>query len=145
MTSNGPTTAIATHDAQDVFIRGASLSRELIGELSFTEMIVFQMLGRRLTPELTAVIDACLVTLVEHGLTPSALATRLIYSSAPDAMQGAVAAGLLGVGGVFVGSMEGNAALLARMIAAADTEAEATAIADEHRAGEPAVAHAQLA
>jgi Citrate synthase len=133
MTTDGPTTAIATHDARDVHIRGASLCRELIGELTFTEMIVFQMLGRRPTSPQTAVIDACLVTLMEHGLTPSALATRLVYSSSPEAMQGAVAAGLLGVGSVFVGTMEGNAALLARMIAAPDRDAEATAIADEHR------------
>lgn len=134
MTTTGPTTAIATHDAQDVYIRGKSLCQELIGTLSFTEMIVFQMLGRRSAPPQTAVIDACLVTLVEHGLTPSALATRLTYSSSPDAMQGAVAAGLLGVGSVFVGTMEGNAALLARLIGAPDPDAEATAIADEHRA-----------
>jgi citrate synthase len=134
MTPDGPTTAISTHDAHDVHIRGASLCQELIGKLSFTEMIVFQMLGRRPTPPQTAVIDACLVTLMEHGLTPSALASRLVYSSSPEAMQSAVAAGLLGVGSVFVGTMDGNAALLARIVAAADPEAEAAAVAAEHRA-----------
>lgn len=134
MTTTGPTTAIATHDAQDVYIRGKSLCQELIGRLTFTEMIVFQMLGRRPTPAQVTVIDACLVTLMEHGLTPSALATRLTYSSAPEAMQGAVAAGLLGVGSVFVGTMEGNAALLAQITAAADPELEARHIAEDHRA-----------
>lgn len=134
MTPTGTTTAIAAHDATDVYIRGKSLCKELIGRLSFTEMIVFQMLGRRPTPAQTTVIDACLVTLMEHGLTPSALATRLVYSSSPEAMQGAVAAGLLGVGSVFVGTMEGNAELLARITAADDPAAEARRVAEEHRA-----------
>jgi citrate synthase len=129
-----PTTSIATSTTEDVFIRGQSLCRDLIGKVSFTEMIVFQMLGRRPTPSQTVLVDACLVTLMEHGLTPSALATRLVHSSAPEAMQGAVAAGLLGVGSVFVGAMEGCAALIARMLAAGDGEAEARRMAEEHRA-----------
>jgi citrate synthase len=70
---------------------------------------------------------------MEHGLTPSALATRLVYSSAPEATQSAIAAGLLAVGSVFVGTVEGCAALLERIIAAADAKAEARAIAEEHR------------
>ncbi len=129
------TTSIATDTPDDIFIRGKSLCRELIGKLSFTEMIVFQMLGRVPTAAERAVIDACLVTLMEHGLTPSAIATRLIYSSAKEAMQGAVAAGLLGVGSLFVGTMEGCAELLDRILASEDgLDAEAKRIAEEHRA-----------
>ena len=128
------TTSLATHTAEDIFIRDQSLCRELIGQLTFTEMVYFLILGRRPTPSQTAAVDACLVTLMEHGLTPSALSSRLIYSSAPEAMQGAVAAGLLGVGSLFVGTMEGCAALLERMLhSPAGTEAEAARIAKEHR------------
>ncbi len=129
------TTSIATHTDEDVFVRDRSLCRELIGKLTFTEMIYFQILGRPPTAPQTAVIDACLVALMEHGLTPSALATRLVYSSAPEAMQAAVAAGIMGVGSLFAGTMEGCAALLDRMVAAADGAAEARRIAEEHRAG----------
>ena len=128
------TTSIATHTNDDIFIRDKSLCHELIGKLSFTEMIVFQVLGRQPTAAETHVIDACLITLMEHGLTPSALATRLVYSSATEAMQGAVAAGLLGVGSLFVGTMEGCAALLERMLNSPDDAAsEAHRIATEFR------------
>jgi citrate synthase len=136
---NEPTTSIASHSAEDVFIRGASLCKELIGRRSFTEVVYFQILGRMPTPDQTALLDACLVVLMEHGLTPSVIAARLTYSSAPEALQGAVAAGLLGVGSNFVGSMEGCAALLQRIVAAEDEAAEATRIAVEHRAARTAL------
>jgi citrate synthase len=128
------TTRIATHTNEDVFIRGKSLCRDLIGKLGFTEMLFFQILGRMPTSAETEIVDACLVTLMEHGLTPSALSARVTYSSAPEAMQGAVAAGLLGVGSLFVGTMEGCAALLDRLVAAKDgRDAQARKIAEEHR------------
>jgi len=124
------TTSIATSTPDDVFIRDKSLCKELIGKISFTEMIYFQVLGTLPTPAQTAIVDACLVTLMEHGLTPSALATRLIYSSAEEAMQAAVAAGLLAVGSRFVGTTEGAGELLARIVAAGDDgAAEARRIA----------------
>jgi citrate synthase len=121
------TTTLCHATADDIVVRGRSLPRELIGKLTFTEMIYFELTGREATPAQRAVLDACLVTLMEHGLTPSAVATRLTYGSAPEAMQGAVAAGLLGVGSTFVGSTEGCAALLAQIVGGADPAAIARA------------------
>ena len=123
------TTSLCHATPDDIVVRGRSLPRELIGKLTFTDMIYFELTGRDPSPAQRAILDACLVTLMEHGLTPSAIATRLTYGSAPEAMQGAVAAGLLGVGSTFVGSTEGCALLLARIAAAADPRAEADAIA----------------
>jgi citrate synthase len=124
------TTHLATSTPDDVFIRGKSLCKELIGKLTFTEMTLLAITGATPTAAQVAVVDACLVTLMEHGLTPSALATRLIYGSAPEAMQGAIAAGLSGVGSVFVGTVEGCAALLARIVGGEEPDA----IAREHQA-----------
>jgi len=136
-----PTTRIATSTPEDVFIRGKSLCRELIGHLTFTEMLFFQILGRKPTPAQTRLVDACLVTLLEHGLTPSALASRLVYSSAPEAMQSGVAAGILAVGSRFVGTTEGCGLLLKELAAQpADQRARAAAeIARAHKAGRQAV------
>jgi citrate synthase len=129
-----PSTGIATHSREDVYIRGKSLCHELIGRYSFTQTLYFQAFGRMPKEAEVTLIDACLVTLMEHGLTPSVLASRLVYSSAPEALQGAVAAGLLGVGSRFVGSMEGCAELLQRVLASeVDMEAEARRIAGEYR------------
>jgi len=133
------TTSIATASPDAIVVRGKDLCGELIGKLSFTEMLCWQILGREAAPAQVAVVDACLVALMEHGLMPSAIAARLVYSSAPEAMQGAVAAGLLGVGSRLVGSAEGCARLLARVAGAADAAAEAAAVVAEHRAAKRAL------
>lgn len=134
-TPKPPTTAICHSSVDAIHVRGANLVDELIGELTFTEMILFQLLGKRPTRPQTVVLDAVLVTLMEHGLTPSAIVTRLIYDSAPEALQSAVAAGLLGVGSTFIGTMEGCSALIGEMLAAPEgVQARARAIAERHRA-----------
>lgn len=129
-------TRICTSTPDDVFVRGKSLTKELVGKLTFTEMTYFQVTGRMPTKAQTAVLDACLVTLMEHGLTPSALATRLVYGSTPEATQSAIAAGLLAVGSVFVGTVEGCAENLARIVAGASPRK----IAEEHRTDKRALA-----
>ncbi len=57
-------------------------------------------------------IDSMLVVLVDHGMTTGALAARITYHSAPEAIQGAVAAAILGAGSVHLGSSEYSAKML---------------------------------
>jgi citrate synthase len=129
-----PKTHIAHHTPDAIYVRGADLVNDLIGKVSFTEMMLFQITGRRPAPQQVALLDAVLVTLMEHGLTPSVIATRMIYASAPEALQSAVAAGLLGVGSTFIGTMENAAKLLDEILAAPEGEAaRSRAIAQRHR------------
>ena len=128
-----PTTKIARHTTDAIYVRGASLVDDLIGKLTFTEMMYFQLLGERPTPAQTRILDAVLVTLMEHGLTPSAIASRLIYDSCPEAIQAAVAAGLLGVGSTFIGTMEGCAANLDEIISSENQINTAKTIAQRFR------------
>ena len=118
-----PSTKIARHTTEAIYVRGANLVDELIGRLTFTEMMYFQLLGQRPTAAQAKILDAVLVTLMEHGITPSTIVSRLIYDSSPESVQAAVAAGLLGVGSTFVGTMEGCAANLEEILAAPDGEA----------------------
>ena len=128
-----PTTKISHHTSDAIYIRGASLVDDLIGKLTFTEMMYFQLLGERPTPAQARILDAVLVTLMEHGLTPSAIASRLIYDSCPEAIQAAVAAGLLGVGSTFIGTMEGCAANLEEILSSSSQETKAKEIAIRFR------------
>ncbi len=129
-----PSTKIAHHTTEAITIRGVNLVDDLIGKLSFTEMMYFLLLGAKPTAAQTRILDAVLVTLMEHGLTPSVIVSRLIYDSCPEAVQAAVAAGLLGVGSTFIGTMEGCAANLEEILAASEGEAErAKAIAKRFR------------
>jgi citrate synthase len=91
----------ATRDA--ITVAGRDLPAEIMGKLTLTELAYLLVTRRDPTPEQTRVLDAVLVSLADHGLTPSALAARLTYTGAPEAIQGAVAAGLLGAGSVFLG------------------------------------------
>ena len=96
--------AICTYTNDAIYVRDKSLVDELIGEVTFTQMMFFQIMARLPSPTEVKIVDAVLVTLLEHGITPSAIATRLTLMSAPESLQGAVAAGLLGVGGTFLGT-----------------------------------------
>lgn len=125
-------TSIATSTPTGITVRGHDLVHELIGVRSYTEMVYFLITERFPTIAQTRLLDACLVTLMEHGLTPSAIVARLIADSVPGQAQVAMAAGLLAVGDVFVGTMEGCAELLQQALDAADPAAFCTITVAEH-------------
>lgn len=128
-----PETRLCAHHLTGMSYRDVDLVEDLIGKKTFTEVMIMQILGRDARPVDMRIVDAVLVTLMEHGMTPSAIATRLIYMSAPENLQGAVASGLMAVGSQFVGTMENCSRLLDRIKQAADGRAEALAIAREFR------------
>ncbi len=130
---SNPTTELCAHSLTGMSYRDKDLVNDLIGQASFTEVMFTQIMGRRARPVDVRITDAVLVTLMEHGLTPSAIATRLIYMSAPENLQGAVASGLLAVGSQFVGTMENCARLLNRIVASDDAGATAADIAQHYK------------
>jgi len=110
-----------------------NLVEELIGKVTFTEMMLLHFYGRMPTRAEARTLDVVLVTLMEHGITPSSIATRLIYHSAPDSLQSAVAAGLLGVGSTYIGTMERCAIYLDEILKGAERGIErARSIAEMH-------------
>ena len=101
-----PRTSICTSDEHTIVVRGKDLSKDLIGKISFVDHFFLLVIGRMPSAGETAVLNATLVAIAEHGLVPSVQAARMTFAAAPDAMQGAVAAGILGCGSVVLGSSE---------------------------------------
>src|SRR4051794_25229572 len=99
-------TGIGAADADSITLVGRDLAEELMGRVTFTELSFLLVRGRMPTPGETTLLDAVLVSLADHGLTPTVLAARLTYTGAPESLQGAVAAGPLGAGGGVLGVVE---------------------------------------
>jgi len=116
--------AIGKTTPDTITVRGRNLATELMGHVTFTELAFFLTAARMPSPGETRLFDAALVALADHGLTPSVLAARLTWTGATESLQGAVAAGLLGAGNVFLGVVEDTARFLAAILADTDTDAE---------------------
>jgi citrate synthase len=123
MTQPGPVprfpTSLGTSDADTITLLGRDLAADLMGQVSFGELALWLVTQRRPTPSQVRVFEAVLVALADHGFTPTAIAARLTYLSAPDSVQGALAAGLLGGGSRFLGVTEDAGRFLADALAAA--------------------------
>ena len=128
-----PRTALSHYTAEAVFYGKDNLVEDLIGKASFVDVFMKQTFGRTPSDAERRMVDAVLVALMEHGMTPSAIATRMVYSSSPENLQAGVAAGLLAVGSRFIGTMENAAVLLAQIVGAEDGSVVARAIARAHR------------
>ncbi|WP_204318721.1 citryl-CoA lyase [Pseudooceanicola aestuarii] len=134
------TSAIGWSKPDEINVHGLDLPSEILGHVNLGDMAFMQVTGRRPDARESVVFNAIAVTLVEHGITPSALVARLTYMGAPESLQAAVAAGLCGLGTVFVGSMEGAARMLYAALPpdqtgrGADLAAIAARVVAEHRA-----------
>lgn len=115
-----------------VLIHGHDLCKEIVGKVDFGQMAFLQIFARMPKDDNELrMFNAIMVILVEHGITPSALSTRLTLSGAPESVQAAVAAGLLGLGSVFVGSLDQAARMLQGAIADPQNPGNLEAIAEQ--------------
>ena len=103
-----------------ITVRGFDLTDQLLGKIDLGGMAFLEIKGRLPSAQEAEVFNALLVTLVEHGMTPQAMVTRLVNLAAPEALQAAVAAGLCGVGSVFAGGSEQTARVLQEALANRD-------------------------
>ena len=105
-------TSLGTSDADTIRLLGQDVTADLMGKVGFGELAFWLLAGRRPTAGETRVFEAVLVALADHGFTSTAIAARLTYLSAPDSLQGALAAGLLGGGSRFLGVTEDTGTFL---------------------------------
>jgi len=110
-------TSLGTSDADTITLLGQDLATDLMGKVGFGELALWMVTQRRPSASEVRVFESVLVALADHGFTPTAIAARLTYLSAPDSVQGALAAGLLGGGSRFLGVTEDCGQFLAAALA----------------------------
>lgn len=122
--------------ADRIVVQGMDFPTQILGKVNLGDMAWLEIKGVPPNPQQSAVFNAMLVTLVEHGMTPMAIATRLTYLGAPESLQSAVAAGLCGMGTTFAGTAEGAARIIQDALrkpgACGDLESIAHQIVAEH-------------
>jgi citrate synthase len=121
-----------------IVVRGLDLTKDVLGKVSLGDFAFLELKGRLPTPQESIVFNALVVTLVEHGITPSAIAARLTYFGAPEALQAGVAAGILGMGDRFGGSIEQAARMVQDALEGQPPDADLRDIARQIVAGHKA-------
>ena len=104
-------TGLGASDEDHIWLLGHEI-QDLLGKVTFGELAYWMVTKRRPTDGQRVLFEAVLVALADHGFTPTAIAARQTFLSAPDSLQGAVAAGLLGGGSRFLGVTENSANFL---------------------------------
>lgn len=130
-------------NAQTIVVRGRDLAAELVGSITFSEHFWLLLTGALPTAAQLRILDATLVAIAEHGLVPSVQAARMTLAAAPEALQGAVAAGILGCGSVVLGSSESAGRFFAQIqsqaAGATSLRAAALEVIREYRAAKRAI------
>jgi citrate synthase len=99
-------TALGASSRDTITLLGQDLANDVMGHVGFGELSFWLATQRRPTPGEVRVFEAVLAALADHGFTPTAIVTRITWLAAPDSVQGALAAGLLGGGSRFLGVTE---------------------------------------
>lgn len=144
-------TPIGYTTRDDIFVRDRNIATEILGRLDFIDMIFLAATGQTPSAPMKRMANTLMVAVTDHGLTPSAIAARLTILGAPESIQGAVAAGLLGAGNHFLGTMQLSAQMLKDAVAGLAPDADgaafdacAAALVREYRAGKrivPGIGH----
>jgi citrate synthase len=134
--------AISSSNEDTILVRGRDLCGELIGHVSFTDHAWLLVTGQMPNEAQRRVLDATLVAIAEHGLVPSVQASRMTFAAAPEALQGAVAAGILGCGSVILGATHEAGRLLHEVVtrsAGGALDVAAREVIQEYRAAQRAI------
>jgi citrate synthase len=109
-------TAITKIEANKVAVRGYPID-QLMGRISFGEMVYLVLKGELPTPEIGKLMDAILVSSVDHGATPpSALAARTVASGGAP-LTTAIAGGIMTINRHHGGAIEGCMKVLGELVA----------------------------
>src|SRR5256885_348762 len=106
-----------TSDVSRLVMRGRDVLTELLGKMTFSEAFYFIVTGKDIERKKLPVIDACMIVLMDHGITPTAIVARLLADALPGQSQVGIAAGTMMIGEKLVGTMTGMGSLLLEGVA----------------------------
>jgi citrate synthase len=109
---------VSTESEEEILIRGRKLS-DLVGSVSFAEMMFLLLTGREPTKSQARVLDALLVASIEHGIAPPSMIARC-YASYGTSIQAAMAGGIMAFGDTMGGAGEQLAKILSEAIGGLD-------------------------
>ena len=98
-------TALTRIEPNKILVRGYPLD-ELMGRLTFGEAIYLLFMGELPTPSVGRLMEAMLVSFIDHGTTPPSTLAARNTATTGAAMRACVAAGLLGFGKYHGGDIE---------------------------------------
>ena len=131
-------TAITKIEPNKVAVRGYPIN-QLMGRISFGEMVYLMLKGELPTTEIGKLMDAILVSSVDHGATPpSALAARTVASGGAP-LTTAIAGGIMTINRHHGGAIEGCMVILIEAVerkraAGQDSLTAARELVTEYRA-----------
>ena len=109
---------VSTDEEEEIIVRGQRLS-ELIGSVSFADMMFLMLQGHLPEKPQSRVLDALLVASVEHGIAPPSMISRC-FASYGTSIQSAVGGGILAFGDRMGGLGEQLAKLMSEHLAPLD-------------------------
>ena len=90
-------TALTYIEPNKILVRGYPLD-EMMGRIQFGEAIYLLLTGELPTPSIGRLMDAMLISFIDHGATPPSTLAARNAATTGSSIRGAVAAGVLGFG-----------------------------------------------
>ena len=120
----------------EILVKGYPIE-DLMGQRSFAETFYLLIKGELPTRNIARVLDAILISSVDHGVTPPSCQTAILSASTGAALNGALAAGILSINEFHGGAIADSMRLLKSAINLMKTTSmsvpdAAAAIVDDH-------------
>jgi citrate synthase len=113
------TTAITSVQPNEIRLRGYRLD-ELMGHVTFGQAVYLALKGEMPSPQVGRLMDAMLVSSIDHGATPPSVLAARTAASTGATLSASIAAGVLSINRYHGGAIEGCMQLLLEAVGRLD-------------------------